>query len=256
MIKILLFLPIIIFAQVIKFSPLPVDTANNLYNKYSPLLQYLSLHTGDKYKFIYSPTYKDLLNNFKHKKVDMIILGALPYIKLKKEFKSAKPIITFLNKYNKPYYTCQIITNDKDIKSLNDINYDTKIFLTSKLSTCGYLLTEYMFNRKNKTLQEYNYKYTGSHINVVFNVTLYNNSIGDVKSSIAREYKHFIKIIDTSIKIPEFSLVINTNKLSKQKIKKIVSLLINYKKCKRKLIATPQNFYESIEKISKGIEIK
>jgi len=251
--KILLFLPVFIFAQVIKFAPLPTDTANSLYDKYQPMLEYLSKNTKDEYKFVYIPTYKELLNSFQKGEVDMIILGALPYLRLKQQFSKAKAIVTFLNKYKKPYYRCEIITSDKAINSLNDIDENTKIFLTNKLSTCGYLMTQYMFKKAHKNLDDYNYKYVGSHVDVVFNTTLYNNSIGDVKSSIATEYKYYIKVIDKSIKIPEFSLIVNENKISKEKINKIALLLTKYNK---KIIITPKGFYDVVEKVLKKIEVK
>ena len=246
------FMPMFIFAQVIRFSPLPVDTAEHLYKKYNPLLNYLNKQTGDTYKFVYSHSYTELLNNFKNNKVDMIILGALPYLRLKQEFPQAKAIVTFLNKYKKPFYTCQIITNDKEIKTLKDITSNTRIFLTNKLSTCGYLMTQYMFKEANTTLDDYYYQYVGSHVDVVFNVTLYNDSIGDVKSSIAKEYNKFVKVIDTSIKIPEFSLVVNQNKLSQKEINKILKALKKYPK----VIITPKHFYDSIEKILQEIKVK
>jgi len=250
--KFLLFLPMIIFAQVIRFSPLPTDTIDNLYTKYEPLLKYLSKKTGDEYKFVYSPTYKVLLDNFKSGKVDLITLGALPYLRLKEEFIYIKPIVTFLNKYKKPYYTCQIITSDNNINSLDDISMDTTVFLTNKLSTCGYLMTQYMFKKANKDLEEYNYKYVGNHVNVVYNVTLYNNAIGDVKSSIAKEYSHFVRVIDTSIRIPGFSLFVNTQKLSKKQIKKITDSLKHYVN----VIITPKDFYKPIEKIREEIKVQ
>jgi len=252
MFKVLIFIiPILVFSQIIKFAPLPIDTANNLYNKYAPMLEYLSKQTKDEYKFVYAQTYKDLLNNFKNGNIDIVILGALPYLKLKQHFKSALPILTFLNKNKSPYYTCQIITSDLKIKSINDISKNTKIFLTDKLSTCGYLITEYIFHKYNKTLKNYNYTYESNDVNVVYNVTLYDNSIGNIKSNIAKKYINFIKIIDTSIKIPEFSLVVNTNKISPKKIEKIISVLLENREYKQKLIVTPKNFYQPIEKILK-----
>lgn len=84
--KILLFLPILLFSQVIKFSPLPVDTANNLYKKYNPLLEYLSKQTGDTYKFVYIPTYKRLLQNFKKGKNRYDSFRSFTIFKIKTKF--------------------------------------------------------------------------------------------------------------------------------------------------------------------------
>jgi ABC-type phosphate/phosphonate transport system substrate-binding protein len=61
-----------LFANVIRFSPQPVDKSINLYKQYQPMLEYLEEKTGLKFKFIYSATYEELIDNFKNNRVDMI----------------------------------------------------------------------------------------------------------------------------------------------------------------------------------------
>ena len=251
-----------LWAKVINFSPLPMDSSINVYKQYQPMLQYLKKETGLEFKFVYSASYKELIANFISGKVDMIEAGALPYVKLKKKFPIAKPIVTFLNKNSKPFYTCQMITSDKNIKSLKDINSNTKIFLTRKLSTCGYLMSEYMLNKIDKSLKNSNYKYIGTHTDVVFNTTMYDDAVGGVSSKVAQKYTHLISIIDTSIKIPEFSLVVNSQTITPSQIKKIQNAFLSIKdknkwnnNAKYGAIKTPTNFYHKITEITNKIKI-
>jgi ABC-type phosphate/phosphonate transport system substrate-binding protein len=196
----------------------------------------------------------------------------LPYVRLQEKVTNSKPIVTFLNKNGKPFYTCQLITSDNNIKSLNDIRKDTKILLTNKLATCGYLMTEYIFKKQGKTLNNYAHKYIGTHIDVVFNVTLKDNLIGGVKSKVADNYHHFIKILDESSTIPEFSLVVNKNIVNLKQQNKIIDALISLKPLDNKIdktlmlnwssnikygaIKTEKNIYKSILKILKEIKVE
>jgi ABC-type phosphate/phosphonate transport system substrate-binding protein len=121
-----------------------------------------------------------------------------------------------------------------------------------------------MFKRKHKNLDDYHYQYVGNHIDVVFYTTVYNNAIGDVKSSIAEKYRHFIKVIDTSIHIPSFSLIANTQTLNNNDITKITTSFLkapthsttNPKIIQHGVIKTPKHFYKLIEQISQEIKVK
>jgi phosphonate transport system substrate-binding protein len=268
----LLFIPFILFSDVIRFSPQPVDKSINLYKQYQPMLDYLEEKTGLKFKFVYSATYDELIDNFIKNKVDMIEIGSLPYIRLQEKVKNSKPLVTFLNKNSKPYYTCQLITSDDNIKSVKDINSNTKILLTNKLATCGYLMSQYILKQNGKSLDDYEYKYIGTHIDVVFNTTLKNNLIGGVKSKVADNYHHFIHVIGDSILIPEFSLVVNTNNVEPSQENKIINAITSLKPLENKVdynlmfnwsnnikygaIKTPKNIYKDVQKVLKDIKVK
>lgn len=138
------------FSDTIRFSPLPMDNSPRLFEQYKHMLKYLEKETGYKFEFIYSKSYRDLLKKFKSGKIDIIELGPLPFVRLKDEFKGAEPFLTFNSKDGKPFYNCVLVTKDKNINSLSNINKNTKVGLTRNLSTCGYLMSEHIFIENNK----------------------------------------------------------------------------------------------------------
>lgn len=215
------------FGDNIRFSPLPMDNSPKLFEQYSEMLKYLTKKTGYKFEFVYSSSYKDLLNKFENGKIDIIELGPLPFVRLKEDFKNAEPFLTFNSKDGMPYYDCVLVTKDKNIKTLADMNKNAKVGLTRKLSTCGYLMSELMFLKDNKSLEEFEYTYLNTHSNVLLNLLLTDNMVGTVKSTVLNKYKHFnFQVLDHSPAIPGFAFVANKKLVSNEKIEKIQDVLL------------------------------
>jgi phosphonate transport system substrate-binding protein len=226
----LMFTFISLFADTIKFSPLPMDKSSKIFLEYTNMLKYLEKETGYQFEFVYSSSYEELLNNFKNGKIDIIELGPLPYVKLKENCKYADPFLTFKSKEGKASYTCDILTTNTNMKNLNDVfnqKKKNKIILTRKLSTCGQLMTEYIFNDYNQTLKNFEYNFVGTHSNVLLNLLLKENSIGTVKSTVANKYKHlkFNKIAQ-SPDIPGFTFIANKNKMTRSQINTIQNAIL------------------------------
>jgi len=226
---ILVFLVVCLYGQtkVINFSPLPMDKAPKLFIQYDLMLKYLQKETNIKFNFIYSSSYKELIRNFQDGKIDVIELGALPYVKLKQNFKQAEPFLTFNSKSGNPYYTCNLITKEKNINSFSDILNTNEVILTKSLSTCGYLMSELIMQKNNKTLKNFNYQYVGTHSNVLLKLLLDENSIGTVKSTVLNKYDQFkFKNLAKSPNIPGFAFIYNMNNLNKEDIKKIQKAIL------------------------------
>jgi len=214
-----------IFADTIKFSPLPMDKSSKIFLQYTDMLKYLEKETPYKFEFVYSSSYEELINNFKKGKIDIIELGPLPFVKLKENYKYADPFLTFKSKNGKASYSCDILTTDSDMENLNYFfveNKDKQIVLTRKLSTCGYLMSEYIFNSYQQTLEDFDYSYVGTHSNVLLDLLLTKDSIGTVKSTVANKYKHFnFKKIAQSPDIPGFAFIANRKKITEVQISAI-----------------------------------
>ena len=214
-------------AKVITFSPLPMDKAPQVYAQYNEMLQYLEKQTGYKFKFIYSSSYKELIKNFKEGKIDVIELGALPYVKLKEHYDQAHPFLTFNSKYGKPYYTCDVITTEKNIDKFSDISHKNDVVLTRSLSTCGYLMSEYIMNENKESLEKFHYYYVGTHSNVLLEILLRDNTIGTLKSTVLDKYNQFkFKTIAKSPNIPGFAFIANRNTIEMKEIKSIKKAIL------------------------------
>ncbi len=227
---IFVFIFINLVADTIKFSPLPMDKASTIFIQYNDMLKYLEKETGYKFEFIYSASYEELIDNFKDGKIDIIELGPLPFVKLKDIYTYAEPFLTFKSKEGKASYSCDILTTNKNIQNMNDLfttKVKSKIILTRKLSTCGYLMTQFVFNKYNETLENFDYHYVGTHSNVLLNVLLKENTVGTVKSTVANKYKHFdFHKIGQSANIPGFAFIANTKNVSQQQIQNIQRVIL------------------------------
>jgi len=225
---IFLFFTSFLYSHVIKFSPLPMDKSAKTFLQYKELLEYLEKETGYTYEFVYSFSYKELIDNFKKGKIDIVELGPLPFVKLKKDFEDAEPILTFKAKDGNAFYTCDLITTNKNILEFSDIKKQAKdIILTRKLSTCGYLMTEFIFNTYEESLKNIEYTYVGTHSKVLLELLLTPNSVGTVKSTILNKYQHFnFTKIAQSPPIPGFAFIANEKTVSNKKIQKIQNALL------------------------------
>jgi len=214
-------------AKVITFSPLPMDKAPQVYAQYHEMLQYLEKETGHKFKFIYSSSYKELIKNFKEGKIDFIELGALPYVRLKEHFNQAYPFLTFNSKYGKPYYTCNLITTEKNIDTFTDITHVNEVVLTRALSTCGYLMSEHIMKNNKESLENFHYYYVGTHSNVLLEILLRDNTVGTLKSTVLDKYSQFkFKTIEKSPNIPGFAFIANKNTMRMKEINSIKKAIL------------------------------
>jgi len=225
-----LFTFITLVAETIKFSPLPMDKSSKIFLQYSDMLKYLEKETGYSFEFVYASSYEELIDNFKDGKIDIIELGPLPFVKLKSVCKYAEPFLTFKSKEGKANYSCDILTTNKKIKNIKDIfnaKINKKMILTRKLSTCGYLMTEFVLNDYSLSLESLDYNFVGTHSNVLLELLLKENTIGTVKSTVANKYKHFNfnKIIQ-SPSIPGFAFIANKKKISDLQVQKIQKAIL------------------------------
>lgn len=215
------------YCDTIRFSPLPMDKSAKLFEQYNHLLKYLEKETGYVFEYIPASSYRDLINKFKKGKIDIIELGPLPFVRLKEDFKNAEPFLTFNSKNGKPYYNCDFVTKEKNIKSLSDVNSTKKVILTRKLSTCGYLMSELMLKSVDKSLEDLEYSYVGTHSNVLLNLLMKVDSVGSVKSTVLDKYKHFnFKELAHSKPIPGFAFVANKAIVSDTQIQKIQEAIL------------------------------
>lgn len=207
-----------------------MDNADHLIKQYQPILNFLEDKTSKKFKLKYNSSYEDIINKFMSGEIDIAFLGPLPYALLKQRYAKTIPIVGFLNQEGKPDYSCSLFKL-KEKSTLTQKSYKKKtIALTQALSTCGYLMAETLLNNSNKSIKRnFEYFYSGSHTQVILDVILGKAVIGSAKTSIIEKYKfHNIETISTTQLLPGFVLVANGNNISKELIKKIRQIFLNF----------------------------
>lgn len=216
----------ILFAEqntTIRFSPIPMMPKKQCFQEFTPFVDYLSKQIGQKISIEYRSFYDEVINDFIDDKIDMAFLGPLSYVLLKEQYPEIVPVVMFLNSNGKNTYTCSLVQFGND----SDISSDATISLTQPYSTCGYLMTEVLLNKYNKSITDFMYFYIGNHRDCAMSVIKGQTKYAGLKTSIAKQFTHLgINIIASTEAIPSFILVANPKTLTQSTIDKIKRHLI------------------------------
>lgn len=154
--------------ETITFAILPVKDQSKLTEEFIPLFSYIEKITGMKTRLIYEKNYEKIIDKFSNSKIDIALLGPLPYVKLDQQYKFNEPIIVFKQKNGNTNYRCVLAKFAKDRINLDK---QIKVALTQPLSTCGFYATDLLLKKLyNKELKEQSFEYKMSHENALIGV--------------------------------------------------------------------------------------
>jgi len=223
-------------ARPIIFASLPHANIQRVFEDFSPMTQYLESALNEKIEFRYEKQYDDIIEQFAANKIDVAYFGPLPFSVLQKKFPSALPIVTFHESNGKNSYRCVLVKFAQDTIDFK-VEPRVKIALTQPLSTCGYTKTKVLLKEHyNQDLSKMLYRYVGKHDEVALSVIRGEFLLGGIKESVAREHKNLgLEIVSVSALLPGFTLVANTQTLSREQIETI----------KKTLLSAPKEVYET-----------
>lgn len=214
-------------AKTIRFAPLPMLSQATIIQQYTPFAKYLSKNTGQQVELIYHQSYQELLNELIKDNIDLAYLGPLPYVMLRKSDPNFVPVVRFVDANGKSTYTCSLVTFSRDLSALSSSS-KLPVALTQPFSTCGYLMTEDLLNRRGLSLENTPYYYTGKHSECALDVIRGKASVAGIKTSIGKQYKNLgVQFADQSAPLPGFLLVANPRTLSLDTIDRIRKSLLN-----------------------------
>ncbi len=217
-----------LYSQEIRFSTMLLDRTSNIELEYKNMISYLEDKTSKKFKFVFNKGYDDLVKKFGEQKIDILALNAIEYVKLKRNFPYANPILSFYGKNKSKFYTCDAITRNENIKDLSKISKDTVFWILESYSTCGYDVVQYIFAQHGYNLKKFETHNVGIDDDVILEVLLHPNNLGFEKSNTIEKYDFFdLNIIKTDFKVPAFSLIVNTHTIDEESIEKIQEVLLN-----------------------------
>lgn len=200
-------------AETVYFSAITLYHPIVMYQRYQPLMDYLSKNTPYKFELKLSQNYRDIINFLKTRKVQVALLGGVTYLEAKKEF-AVVPILKPLGPDGKPFYRCVIIARDtdKEINKLSDLKGKSVAF-ASKLSTAGNLSPLYHLYLNGITLKDLSrYENLKYHDSVAREVLRGNFEVGAVIDAVANRFKNRgLKIIDVSGPIPGLPIVVRAD---------------------------------------------
>jgi len=198
-------------AETIYFSAITLYHPIVMYQKYQPLMTYLSANTPYRFELKLSQNYRDIINFLKNNKVQVALLGGVTYLEAKKEF-AVKPILKPVGPNGWPFYRCVFITHkaNEDINTLADLKGRTLAF-ASKLSTSGNLAPLYhLYSKSGMQLADLsgyeNFRY---HDSVARKVLRREFDAGAVIDAVANRFMdRGLKVIASSDPIPGLPIVV------------------------------------------------
>ncbi len=231
---ILIFIMPIFAGDTIRFAPLPMENASTTLKIFAPFITFLEKKSGKKVEVIYRAKNSEIMDGLKNNEIDIAHFGALPYVKLSKEFNSIVPIVQFMEKNGSDIYTCTMFKRKDQSIDLKNIK-NKKFALPQKYSTCGYAFAQNILKKHNNTLDKNRFNYLGSHYDTIFEVTTGDFDIGTAKTSIFNKFSHLdLESIEISQPNPCLMIVANKSTLTQSEIKHIKDIILSSTKEDRK----------------------
>ncbi|MEE9523705.1 MAG: phosphate/phosphite/phosphonate ABC transporter substrate-binding protein, partial [Thermodesulfovibrionales bacterium] len=145
---------------VVYFGVVPRDNPRIAYEKYQPIIDYLSETTLYKYELVLKKTYEDTVNALGHGEIDIAFLGPLAYLHAHSEY-GAISILKSITEKEESFYRSVIVTKGDSINELADLRGKNFAFASLK-STSGNLMPRYLLAEEGIHLKELN-KYNNFH---------------------------------------------------------------------------------------------
>lgn len=212
--------PVIYFGINLRYSQLA------MYQRYQPLMDYLSATTPYTFELKFSRDYLETLRFLKANKTQVALLGDIAFAEARLRM-GVLPILKPLNEDGRPFTASAIITGDKSsIRTLQDLK--GKAFAFGHLhSTVGSLFPRYYLSRNGINLKDLGvYTNFKSPEDVIKAVVGGKWDAGAVAEGIARKYEgQGIRIVATSEPIPTSPLVVR-NDAPKELVRAISGALL------------------------------
>lgn len=215
------------YAQVFKVGLYPYDSPSKLYKDFKQLQNYLENKTGYKLEIIMARNYSTHIRNVGEGKVDIAILGPVPYVRVKDKFKNIEAVAKLSFSDNRMNNVVFIANSNSEINKLGDLK--GKSFAFGDYNSCGsHYFPRYILQKNSIKLSDFKlYDYLGSHSKVILAVAHGDFDAGGVREDIYRHYANRnVKIIGGPFEIAPHVIVFNVN-LNKVAVDKLKSALFS-----------------------------
>ena len=206
--------PICHSADSVSFSAITLYHPIVMYQKYQPLMSFLSAHTPFRFVLKLSQDYRDIVKFLRTNEVQVALLGGVTYVTAKKEF-DVLPILKPVGANGSPNYRSVFIarTSNHDINTLADLK-GKRVAFASKLSTSGNLAPLYhLYAKAGMAVEDFssftNLRY---HDSVARDVLRGEVDAGAVIDSVAERFEaRGLKVIAETDPIPGLPIVVRAD---------------------------------------------
>ncbi len=195
--------------RTVYFGVIPRDNPRIMYEKYQPLLDYLSEKTPYTYELVLKKNYEETVNALVSEEMDVALLGPLTYLEAHAKYGAICILKSIGENGGASYKSVIIKKRDSPIKSISELKGKSVAFASSK-STSGNLIPRYLLAGSGIHLSDLSgYANFDYHDSVVKAILKGQYDAGAVRDSVAQKYmKLGIEIIGESEPIPTGPLVV------------------------------------------------
>ncbi len=197
--------------NILYFGIIPRDNPRISYEKYQPLIDYLSENTPYRFELLLKRSYEETVTAVGNGEIDIALLDPLTYLEAYKKY-GTPAILKSITAKGESFYRSVIITRkDSSIKKLSDLKGKSFAFASTR-STSGNLIPRVLLAEAGIHLKDLKkYKNFDYHDSVVKWVLRGEYDAGAVRESVAEKYLPLgIRIIAKSAPIPTGPVVVGT----------------------------------------------
>lgn len=208
------------------YAPLPIEQPETVIAASRPFVSYLSKQLNAPVSIRYEKNYEEILRLFQQGKIDIVHLGPLPYVILKKSYTKAEPVVAINEPDGKASYTCAMVTAFDGPTSVRQVR--RSVAFSQPLSTCGHLTAGYLLDKYGIKLEDLHHEYLGNQDQVALAVVKGNYEVGTMKAAVAKKYTNLtLRIVEETPAFPGFLLVANQATVAPEQIAKIRKILLS-----------------------------
>jgi phosphonate transport system substrate-binding protein len=220
-------------SDIVFFGVIPKDNPRLAYERFQPLMDYLSEKTPYRFELVLKKTYGETLMALGQGDMDLAFLGPLTYLHARAEY-NAVSVLKSITENGEPFYRSVIVAKkDSQVRELSDLKGKSFAFASTQ-STTGNLIPRFLLAEHGvhlKHLEDYNnFNYQDT---VVKWVLKGQYDAGAVRESIAQKYLPLgLEIISSSGPIPTGPLVVGP-KTPYTIVERVKTALLNIDKTNR-----------------------
>jgi phosphonate transport system substrate-binding protein len=216
----------------LKFGITPRESPKVMYQKFTPLAQYLSKELGVNVELVVGKEFQATIDGLGKNEFSVALLTPSAYPKCERQYPDAgvRPLVRFQTGGAGIYTTCIFVPADSTISSLSELK-GKKFAFGDATSAASHLMPKMMLLDAGVTAEELaESKFLGSHTNVAAAVAVKTYDAGGCMDSVADrvEKEGKIKIIARSREMPDAPICAN-NKLNPALADRIVQALLKLK---------------------------
>lgn len=212
-------------------APMPIEKPELVKRQWKPFSDHLEKTAGVTVRIEHFPSLDTVLAEFRAGRIDLVVLGPLPYLALHDTLHDSKaqiePLVSFREKDGQATLRCALVAPAEAKLAVRDIK-GKKIAFSQPLCTCCWFAGEVLLRAAGGSQEKNRFRYLGNHHEVGLAVVRGEFDVGVMLAGVAREFAGLgLTVIAETPPFPGFTLVANTTTVTPEQRARIRQALLS-----------------------------